>query len=418
MTTLRIFAGFFAVFTLVSGANVWGLERTFPTINLPSSRMSAQELGVIVNDSDPLSIKIGAYYTKRRGLPAANVIHVTFPSDENVMDEATFLRVKARVDALTPADVQGFALAWTRPFRVGCMSITNAFSDGFDKSYCAAGCAPTKRSSYFASRIERPFDAIKLRPSMMLAGTTFASVKALIDRGIRSDNTWPQGSAYLIETRDKARNVRALTYQSVRQQLARAYLITIESDGSPSPDSNVMFYFTGAAEVLNLQNLVFDDGAIADHLTSFGGVLFDGPQMSSLQWLQAGATGSYGTVQEPCNYLQKFPNVGVVMSHYLAGETLLEAYWKGVEMPGQGLFVGEPLAHPFGGMRLSWIGKDILIRTRSLWPGIYSVQEKKIKEGQFHQIATGVVVGFGIQRIRISSAHPDSVYRIVPMSAS
>jgi hypothetical protein len=26
---------------------------------------------------------------------------------------------------------------------------------------------------------------------------------------------------------------------------------------------------------------------------------------------------------------------------------LIEAYWKSVQMPGQGLFVGEPLAAPY-----------------------------------------------------------------------
>jgi uncharacterized protein (TIGR03790 family) len=70
--------------------------------------------------------------------------------------------------------------------------------------------------------------------------------------------------------------------------------------------------------------------------------------MSSLRWLEAGATGSYGTVVEPCNFTQKFPHPGVLMAHYLDGDTLIEAYWKSVLMPGQGIFIGEPLARPFG----------------------------------------------------------------------
>jgi hypothetical protein len=35
------------------------------------------------------------------------------------------------------------------------------------------------------------------------------------------------------------------------------------------------------------------------------------------------------------------------MHHYLAGETLIESYWKSVAMPGQGIFIGEPLARPY-----------------------------------------------------------------------
>lgn len=76
--------------------------------------------------------------------------------------------------------------------------------------------------------------------------------------------------------------------------------------------------------------------------------------MSVLEWLEAGATASYGTVIEPCNFPGKFPNVPVAMRHYLDGETAIEAYWKSVLMPGQGLFVGDPLAAPFRGVK--WTG--------------------------------------------------------------
>jgi hypothetical protein len=39
--------------------------------------------------------------------------------------------------------------------------------------------------------------------------------------------------------------------------------------------------------------------------------------------------------------------VRIVTQRYLAGETLLEAYWKSVAMPGQGIFIGDPRATPF-----------------------------------------------------------------------
>jgi len=108
--------------------------------------------------------------------------------------------------------------------------------------------------------------------------------------------------------------------------------------------NDVLFYFTGKASVEGLDTLHFVPGAIADHLTSAGGLLTDGSQMSALRWLEAGATGSYGTVIEPCNLPQKFPDPVVVGEAYLRGETLIEAYWKSVAMPGQGIFFGEPLA--------------------------------------------------------------------------
>jgi uncharacterized protein (TIGR03790 family) len=69
--------------------------------------------------------------------------------------------------------------------------------------------------------------------------------------------------------------------------------------------------------------------------------------MSALSWIAQGATASYGSVSEPCNILGKFSNVSVLFEHYSHGETALEAYWKSVAMPGQGLFIGEPLARPY-----------------------------------------------------------------------
>jgi uncharacterized protein (TIGR03790 family) len=69
--------------------------------------------------------------------------------------------------------------------------------------------------------------------------------------------------------------------------------------------------------------------------------------MSALRWLEAGVTGSFGTVVEPCNYREKFPDPALLLAYYRRGDTLLEAYWRSVAMPDQGLFIGEPLARPW-----------------------------------------------------------------------
>jgi len=74
--------------------------------------------------------------------------------------------------------------------------------------------------------------------------------------------------------------------------------------------------------------------------------------MSVLKWIDAGATGTYGTVVESSNSVGKFPNPGVVMQKYLSGDNLIEVYWKSVQMPGQGLFVDEPVAAPYKDSKL------------------------------------------------------------------
>ncbi len=310
--------------------------------------LGPEELGVIVNDADPLSVRIGRYYQEKRGIPDANVIHVRFAPGGTVMTRAVFEKVRAMAAAGTPARVQAYALAWTSPYRVECMAITAAFAFGFHRDFCASGCAPTAQSPYFDSASRAPARDHRMRPAMMLAGLDFAAVKSLIDRGVASDYTQPAGTGYLLDTGDRARNVRAATFANVTRRLDdRVRFVHLKADYIENRQ-DVLFYFTGAARVPQLHTNTFLPGAVADHLTSGGGRLTDSVQMSSLRWLEAGATASYGTALEPCNFPQKFPRVDILTKRYLQGETVIEAYWKSVAMPGQGVFIGEPLAKPYG----------------------------------------------------------------------
>jgi uncharacterized protein (TIGR03790 family) len=265
------------------------------------------------------------------------------------MSREEFQKIKAITDKITPHTVQAYVLTWTMPYRVECMSMTTAFAFGFQEDFCSKSCGPTKPSPYFNSRSGRPHDDYHMRPTMMLAGQNYEQVKSLVDRGIASDGNFPRGIGYLVSTSDKARNVRAIVYPEIIQRYLRSQLdIRLVRADYIKDKKRVLFYFTGVKDVKALQTIQFVPGAIADHLTSAGGdLLGESDQMSSLRWLEAGATGSYGAVVEPCNYLTKFPYPAIVIDRYLRGETLIEAYWKSVAWPGQGIFIGEPLARPF-----------------------------------------------------------------------
>jgi hypothetical protein len=65
-----------------------------------------------------------------------------------------------------------------------------------------------------------------------------------------------------------------------------------------------------------------------------------------LVFLGVGACGSYGTVTEPCAYLEKFPSPQDYF-YQARGFSLAECYYQSVVNPYQGLMVGEPLAAPF-----------------------------------------------------------------------
>jgi len=306
-----------------------------------------RDIAIIFNQADALSVKVASYYQEKRGIAPENAIAINFNPQGSELAPAEFQKLKAEVDAKTPKDVQFYVLVWTSPYRVGCMSITSAFTFGYDPKYCAEGCVATKSNPYFDKNSSAPFSDFALRPTMLMPTVNFARAQALIDRGLKADYSRPQGTAYLVSTSDRARNVRSRIYSRILQYFGDRFKTKIIKSDILENQKDVMFYFTGLIKVEKLKTNRFLAGAIADHLTSFGGQLTDSSQMSSLEWINAGATGSYGTVVEPCNFPQKFPNPGIVMLYYLQGDRLIEAYWKSVEQPGQGIFIGEPLASPF-----------------------------------------------------------------------
>lgn len=317
------------------------------------AEINNQTLAVLVNVNDPESIEIARYYQAARHIPDAHIIRVKFKKNVNVLTELQFRAIEVQLKTKVSADIQAYALAWRKPWRVGCMSITSAFSLGFEKQYCSKGCKKTKPVKYFNSQGNQPYTDFNIRPSMMLSANTLEGVKRLIDRGVESDYLRPRGTAYLLSTSDKHRNVRSINFPIIKHSLGALIDVDVIKADALKNKQDILFYFTGKKTIKWINENNYLPGSIADHLTSTGGHLFNGSQMSALKWIDAGATGSYGTVVEPCNFLQKFPSPGIVMQKYLSGDRLIEAYWKSVQMPGQGVFVGEPLASPFKGCHVT-----------------------------------------------------------------
>ncbi|MCG7871156.1 MAG: TIGR03790 family protein [Candidatus Thiodiazotropha lotti] len=356
-------------------------------IDLPRQRLTSEQLAVVVNDQDPLSQRIGKYYIKARGIPAANLLHVSFKPGKKTLPPQQFQRIRQKLLEITPSSIQAYAITWVAPFRVGCMSITSALTFGYDKAWCSdRTCASTRRSPYYDYLGVTPYNDLSIRPSISIAANSFTEAKALIDRGIAADGTLPQGTAYLMSTQDKQRNVRAKDYLMTRR-LMHNWIDTEVIRGNALRDrKDVLFYFTGRKHIDGLETLKFLPGAIADHLTSAGGVLSGSKQMSALRWLEAGATGSFGTVVEPCNHLGKFPNPRLVMEHYSHGQTLLEAYWRSVQQPGEGLFIGEPLAAPYDKVVFKKSATGTQLITRNLTAGDYRLSHSTTPIGPFRQI--------------------------------
>jgi uncharacterized protein (TIGR03790 family) len=309
--------------------------------------LQATQLSVVINDEDANSVEIAAYYQRVRKIPDENMVHVRIPHSPRTLKVEEFNVLREQIAARIGPDIQAILLVWTAPYAVECNSITSALTLGFDARLCRNSCAQGKTSRYFNSPSRQPYSDLGIRISMLLPTDSIERAKSVIERGVMSNFRLQPANAYFLRTSDKARNSRAPLFPPSRYLPALGFRINTLRQDMISDAADIMIYQTGLVSVPALEKLKFLPGALADHLTSSGGDLLGTNQMSSLRWLDVGATASYGTVSEPCSHWQKFPHPQVLLQHYLAGETAIEAYWKSVAWPAQGIVIGEPLAAPY-----------------------------------------------------------------------
>lgn len=337
-----------AIFLTLSCAQINAQPLPAPKAAAPVQySLQPENVAVVINDEEPNSVAVAEYYRVARKIPEKNMVHVRIPNSPHKLSLAAFNQLKQSIDAQLHPEIQAIVMVWTAPYAVECNSITSALTMGFDAGQCEKLCAPGKASRYFNSDSVRPYNDFGMRLSMLLPTESVEQAKALIDRGVVSSFSMHPASAYFLKTSDAARNSRAKFFPPSGIFPQKKLIVKTLQRDSIDGAQDVMFYLTGAASVPKLETLHFMPGALADHLTSVGGDLLGKGQMSSLRWLEAGATASYGTVSEPCNHWQKFPNPAILLKQYLSGASAIEAYWKSVAWPAQGVYIGEPLASPY-----------------------------------------------------------------------
>jgi uncharacterized protein (TIGR03790 family) len=336
------------------------------TFQVPTRWIEADQLLVVANTRDAQSMDVADEYMARYGIPAANRFNVSFNKIDVIKDN-DFNPVRSSIMTYlqSHASMQAIVVTWTEPWRVSHgneeegMGVTSAITFGFDPDYYNSHgdvCVPTAWSPFYDKDMSTPYTDYGYRPTMMLAGETEQDVYHVLDRSQDAKSTFPLTKGYLVRTTDDNRSVRYPQMVDADEFWTYPFALKIDyfdnSNGDPDDNSisdktDVLYYFTGLATVAYMDTLTFVPGAVADHLTSYGGQLTKNGQMSILRWLEAGASGSYGTVAEPCNFTEKFTKVDMFLESYYSGVPLIEAYWQSVQQPGEGVFVGDPMAQPY-----------------------------------------------------------------------
>lgn len=180
-------------------------------------------------------------------------------------------------------------------------------------------------------------------------GTTLAEAIAALQRSASADFTHPQGGFYFCLTSDVRTTTRKWSFLGAVDVLsAMGHEAEIVQAPLPRNKPSVLGVQLGAP-VFNWSSSgsTLVPGAIADNLTSLGGVMTSPAGQTKLtELIKAGAAASSGTVTEPYALEEKFPHPQLY-AHYAAGASLIEAFYLSVTGPYQLLIVGDPLCRPF-----------------------------------------------------------------------
>lgn len=331
---------------------------------------------VVVNQTSTNSVQLGNYYCERRQVPPQNVLRINWTggnADWSISDFTNYLLnpLLAMVSARQFTNQADYVLlSMDIPYRVtqggsaatsGVNSTTAALFYGFKSdfavpSYSPPSCnlPPNSSNSYAGSETvfrSNPPDSAPTNAflAMMLTSSNLALAEAIVDQGVASDGTFPSRPVVLGNNQnDPFRTVRSVLFDDAifNARLRGNYSLTRDNSSQPLGMTNLLGYQNGMYQ-FNLSPATFVPGALADSLTSYGGVIFlPNDHTTLLSFLTAGAAGSYGTVIEPCAYLEKFPSPQDYF-YQARGFSLAECYYQSITNPYQGLLVGEPLAAPF-----------------------------------------------------------------------
>jgi uncharacterized protein (TIGR03790 family) len=316
---------------------------------------------VVVNQASSDSCALGNYYCQQRQVPPQNVLFINWPggntlwtSNDLQSNLVTPLLNMLAANQLTN-QIDYVVLSMDIPFQTSFGSVINSTTsalfygprqgDGSDPLGITNSYAASEAVFRQAPPVGAPGYSFL---TTMITGDSLAQAEQLVDQGVASDGTFPQQPVVLAKSSDTDRNVRYTLFDNAIfnvNVLGVSSILRTNSDLVAWPNG-CLGYETGLAQFSVPQGM-FVPGAIADSLTSYGGIIFgSNSQTSLLAFINGGATGSYGTVAEPFADTNKFSNPQVYF-YQARGFSLAESYYQSVNVPYLGLMVAEPLAAPF-----------------------------------------------------------------------
>jgi uncharacterized protein (TIGR03790 family) len=369
---------------------------------------SAENAVLIIDPSDATSMYVGNYYKHARNIPDTNVLYMsskatnysTFTTTNQSAFAGSILQrgIADHTDYAVVAPFSGFYVPYSgEPTGAGSSatcSLPNRYSisavytlsqvsasfissntahgvNEFFGDASASALGFSSNQGYLDGAASTSPFASKYYLSAQLGYTngpfanTVPDLLSMIDRSVAADGNGRSAGGtfyYMNNTADALRNARACgSFQGCSSpslyDAAAAEMASLGDSASvlsgilpPNGTTNIFGVMTGSA-TLGIPGAAFTlvPGAFGDHLTSWA-ALFDctgGCQTPVSAWINQGASGSDGTVEEPCADVTIFPSA-YFHYYYAQGMSIGESYLRSLQSaPTHNLLYGDPLTRAF-----------------------------------------------------------------------
>lgn len=358
---------------------------------------------LLIDPQDADSVAIGNHYATVRRIPSSHIIYIPLAATDYqefasnqipaILGTLRARKIDSQIDFVVVASSQVYRYAAAGLVKesasicsgnpVNHISLTSALATARFAGHILAGDAmadfgltTTVKNGYYAeddssfafSGADRWLNGVPTQDAMgrrffiasMLGytgagGNTVDEIKAMIDRSDAADGTNPVGAFYYMVTDDIVRTApREPFFDAATNAIEQMGGDAVRMNGLVPPMGvDVLGIMTGTNSwSVQPGDLTLAAGAFCDHLTSFAADFGNPSQTKISDWIRIGASGSHGTVEEPCAVAGKFPHPRMHV-HYFSGLTLGESVYRSLEyIPLQTLVYGDPLTRPFASLPL------------------------------------------------------------------
>ncbi len=351
-------------------------------ISAPARAQGPANVLVVVNDLSPLSRSIGEYYVRKREIPLQNLCRIRVQDTDEIERAAYDRQIAAPVAACLGKgalmeQILYVVLAQGVPFRI---PPTKGSGQGMNGDHASVdselsllytdlhsgkphSLVGPLGNPFFAKRDAKfTHAAFPIYLVCRLAGYDFASVRAMIDRGVlaknrgkfvidmRSDDDEP-GNSWLRDTVLRLPADRVIFDDSTKVLYNQTDVIGFASWGSNDRNRHERYvgfkWLPGAiaTEFVSTNARTFAKPPkgwnISDWQTRskwFAG----SPQTMTADYLEEGASAATGHVEEP--FLAMTPRPELLLPAYYQGRNLAESYYLSIpSLSWQNVVIGDPL---------------------------------------------------------------------------